>query len=330
MKKSLISASLLLISTSLIYGNNNDHSSIQNTSDRSIDTSVSTYKTISLTTKSGATLQGNKNGLKIFNNTTSFNVPIFKSNNDLDIYALAEQSDGKIIIGGNFDTVDGYKIKDLVRLNLDGSVDKSFISNYSGFNGAVYALKILQDDSILVGGYFTELGAKKVSKGFVKLTDDGSIDTTYSELNTYMVSIVNDIKTINNKIFLAGTFIKNKNEDNQQAILSIDESGELNKEFSKNVQNIEGEAFKIATQNTSLVLAGDLSVKDNDALLNIIKMDTSGHIDSNFSVPDIQGFIFDAKYKNDTLIIGGELVIKNKSGLTKKTNTALVNTKKGR
>lgn len=316
MKKSLIYTSLLCLSINLIYANNSNTTSNTNMN----NTSTVVSKTISLITQSGAMIKATKDGLKVFNNTTLFNVPLFKSSNDLNIYALAEQSDGKIIVGGNFNIVNGYKIKDIVRLKLDGSVDKSFMQNYSGFNGAVYALEILQDDSILVGGYFTELGDENISKGFVKLANDGSIDTKYSELNAYLISIVNDIKIMNNKIFLAGTFIKNKNEDNQQAIMSIFESGEIDKKFSKNVHSIEGDGFKLSLKNTSLFLAGDISVKGNPTLSCIIKMNTIGNIDSSFSVSNLDGLAIDIENKNDKLIIAGELEIKDKKGHIREIN----------
>ena len=124
MKKSLIYTSLLLIGTNLIHANSSHNTSTSNVSNIS--------STTSLTTKAGIIFQGNQNGLKILNNITLLKQPIFKSNTNLNIYALAEQSDGKIIVGGDFDTVNGYKVKDIVRLNLDGSVDKG-ASNVSYF-----------------------------------------------------------------------------------------------------------------------------------------------------------------------------------------------------
>ena len=316
MKKITIATSLLMCT--LINANN-----VQKT-----EVVPDTYKTTSLTTKNGLILQGNQKGLIIkgHDNHQSFKLPIIKAKTNLHIYALAEQSDGKIIIGGNFDTVNGYKTKDIVRLNLDGSVDKGFMSDYNGFNGEVYDLEVLDDNSILVGGYFTELGDNKISKGLVKLTDDGDIDLRYDTLNKFIVSIVNDINIINNKIYLAGTFMQNKTKQN--AILAIDKSGNMDTTFNTKTNKIEGDGYKIIRKENSLILLGTMNVKNNDKLSDVIKINANGEIDKNFFVSNLQGFVFDGKQQNNKLIINGELAVKNNKGIVKEVHTAILNTKK--
>lgn len=265
-----------------------------------------------LTIQDGSTLQGGKNGLKIVNNGV-FNVPTFRSKKNVSIYALAEQPDGKILVGGNFESVNGHRAKDIVRLNSDGSVDKLFMPEANGFNGEVYDIEILKDGTILVGGYFTELN-NEVSKGFITLTKNGLINTEYDELNNFQVSIVNDIKVVQGNIFLSGTFIGDDNI--QRAILSADYFGNLNTKFNKKTSIIRGEGFKIDTQNNSLVMAGDINVENDDTLSNVIKMDLKGTVDKNFSIPNLDGFIFDVKSNKNSLLIGGSMLVKNnKAGI---------------
>ena len=72
-----------------------------------------------------------------------------------EVRALAVQSDGKIIIGGDFTTVAGVSRNYIARLNSDGSLDESFNPNA---NGAVYVIVVLNDGGILVGGNFTSIG----------------------------------------------------------------------------------------------------------------------------------------------------------------------------
>jgi len=64
----------------------------------------------------------------------------------------ALQSDGKILIGGIGKTADSPRIS---RLNADGTRDFSFNSCGIGANDKVAAIKILPDNKILIGGYFT-------------------------------------------------------------------------------------------------------------------------------------------------------------------------------
>jgi uncharacterized delta-60 repeat protein len=92
------------------------------------------------------------------------------------VYALAVQSDGKILVGGSF----GSKI---ARLNTDGSLDTTFNWNNNGADKAVAAIAIQADDQILIGGLFTTYSDSSVhsSPGLARLNyTDGSFDPTFS------------------------------------------------------------------------------------------------------------------------------------------------------
>src|SRR5688572_27211196 len=87
-------------------------------------------------------------------------VDAFDPGANADVYALAVQPDGKILVGGNFTSIGGggtgtVTRHRLARLDPDGSVDTSF---NPGANGIVAALALQPDGKILVGGLFTGLG----------------------------------------------------------------------------------------------------------------------------------------------------------------------------
>src|SRR5262245_56218437 len=69
------------------------------------------------------------------------------------VYAVVVQTDGRMVIGGNFDTVNGVSRQSLARLNSDGSLDTSFTTPVStGAGNLVRALALQADSKILVGG----------------------------------------------------------------------------------------------------------------------------------------------------------------------------------
>ncbi|HEY2951181.1 MAG TPA: delta-60 repeat domain-containing protein, partial [Verrucomicrobiae bacterium] len=74
-----------------------------------------------------------------------------------DAYSLAVQVDGRIIVGGNFNTLGGQSSTNIGRLNLDGSLDPTF---HAGASGSVYSLAISADGKILVGGAFSSLAGQ--------------------------------------------------------------------------------------------------------------------------------------------------------------------------
>ena len=67
------------------------------------------------------------------------------------VHATAVQPDGKLLIGGSFNSVLGVSRNNIARLNTDGTLDTGFDPNA---NGRVYSIAVQADGKILVGGFF--------------------------------------------------------------------------------------------------------------------------------------------------------------------------------
>lgn len=79
---------------------------------------------------------------------------------NLWVLAIALQSDGKLVLGGDFSTFAGVARNHLARLNTDGSLDTCFnpgngSSSYSG--SYVGTLALQGDGNLLIGGEFTTI-----------------------------------------------------------------------------------------------------------------------------------------------------------------------------
>ena len=92
--------------------------------------------------------------------------------------AIWIQSDGKIVVGGQFTTFSGVSSNRIVRINADGTRDASFVVGW-GFDGIVNTLAIQNDGKIVVGGSFTTYSGQ-VAKRIARLNSDGSLDTWFS------------------------------------------------------------------------------------------------------------------------------------------------------
>jgi uncharacterized delta-60 repeat protein len=75
---------------------------------------------------------------------------------DGTVFAVAVQPDSKVVIGGAFTNVNGYARVRIARLNADGSLDPQFDPG-RGADNTVYALKLLADGKVLLGGSFNTL-----------------------------------------------------------------------------------------------------------------------------------------------------------------------------
>ncbi|MBU1878290.1 MAG: delta-60 repeat domain-containing protein, partial [Chloroflexi bacterium] len=72
---------------------------------------------------------------------------------DNDILAVALQADGKVLVGGNFTTMNTLAYNRIARLHADGAVDTSFDPG-TGADNRVRAVAVQTDGKILIGGSF--------------------------------------------------------------------------------------------------------------------------------------------------------------------------------
>ncbi|NRT16272.1 putative delta-60 repeat protein [Flavobacterium sp. 28A] len=108
---------------------------------------------------------------------------------DKNVYTLALQSDGKIIVGGIFQNFNGVLIKRLLRLTTNGSLDTSFISGTGLSNGTVRSLLVQPDDRILIGGTFTGKYDGYPVKRLARLLANGTYDSSFFvDLNNTLYS----------------------------------------------------------------------------------------------------------------------------------------------
>ena len=122
------------------------------------------------------------------------------------VNSLALQTDGKVVIGGIFDTVSGQTRISLARLNGDGTLDAAFVPpTISGTFTNVAAIAIQSDGKILIGGVFTTIGGQ--SRSLARLNTDGSLDSTYQNTNfsgNYQIARI--FIQPDGKVFLDGFF----------------------------------------------------------------------------------------------------------------------------
>lgn len=86
--------------------------------------------------------------------------------------ALCGQSDGKMLVGGNF-LNPGPR---LLRLGTDGQVDGSFQADV---NGEVTGLLVVPDGDIILAGNFSQVNGQPRG-GLARIHSDGSLDESYS------------------------------------------------------------------------------------------------------------------------------------------------------
>lgn len=109
------------------------------------------------------------------------------------VYALSVQPDGKIICGGDFTTFNGVNRVGSSRLNTDGSLDVSFVSN--GYSPQSI---FIQPDGKIIFGQLSSAGGN----GFIRrVNPNGTLDATFNagigfNGSVYSLSLQSDGKII--------------------------------------------------------------------------------------------------------------------------------------
>src|ERR1041385_9321651 len=81
----------------------------------------------------------------------------FEAQIDNPIYAMSELPDGKILVGGQFNSFNGVARTNLARLNADGTLDNAFTLIA---NDGVLAWAALTNGQIVIGGSFTNFAGQ--------------------------------------------------------------------------------------------------------------------------------------------------------------------------
>lgn len=153
------------------------------------------------------------------------------------------QSNGKIIVGGQFTVFNGHTVNRITRLNSDGTWDATFNTGGTSSNGSVYAINVLSNDKILIGGNLNTFNG--VSTGYMmRLNADGTLDTSF---NSGGVGAVGEIDALfvqpNGKIIVEGTAFTKYNGVTVNYIARLNEDGTLDSSFNS------GTGFNAGTTN---------------------------------------------------------------------------------
>ena len=197
------------------------------------------------------------------------------------VRALAVQKDGKILAGGNFLTYNGISRKALVRINADGSIDKSFnVGN--GFDAPVFSIALQPDGKILVGGNFTMYnGVSRVR--IARLHANGTLDTSFNPGSGFNQWVSAMVVQSNGRI-LVGGFFSTYNGNTSLRMARLLGNGTFDASFSTGTNGFQSEVTSILKQaDGKIIAAGHFTNYKGTLRVRIARLDTSGNLDLTFN-----------------------------------------------
>ncbi|MGW8184632.1 MAG: Ig-like domain-containing protein [Candidatus Moraniibacteriota bacterium] len=227
------------------------------------------------------------------------------------VFSLALQTDGKILVGGYFRWYNGFEKLSLVRLNIDGTLDHSFMGRVDwndDSTGEVYSIVIQPDGKILVGGYFNRCSGA-IRNNIARLNADGSIDTTFI-VNDPILEDTYDLESMalqpDGKIIVGGGFCYYNAYYGRDIcnVLRLNADGSLDTTFNADDSGyIYRNVYSVAVQTDGKILVGgylDYNIVRN----NIIRLNADGSRDNTFNaVSGANNDVYDIKIQPDGKII---------------------------
>ncbi|HEX4823961.1 MAG TPA: immunoglobulin domain-containing protein [Candidatus Polarisedimenticolaceae bacterium] len=226
------------------------------------------------------------------------------------VRALAVQPDGRAIVGGLLQTVDGVPRGRIARLDVDGNLDKTFANGMTGaveFAASIEAAALQADGKIVVGGYFASMNGVP-RYGIARLNADGSVDTTFqngmsgTDYAVYAVALQPD-----GKILIGGAFTL-VNGEARGRVARLNADGSLDESFVDPMvgPGSLGSVWDLVLMSDGrVVIGGSFERVENANTKYVARLNPDGHRDITFliSIPNFQRSFSDLAVQPDGRIV---------------------------
>src|SRR5690606_18597760 len=200
------------------------------------------------------------------------------------VYSLIEDSNGKYLIGGTFETYQGVSANRIIRLNQDGSRDNTFNigSGFNTINTTVYSLIEDSNGKYLIGGIF-ETYQGVTSNNIIRLNQDGSRDNTFNIGTGFNSGILSLIENSNGKYLIGGVF-ETYQGVSANRIIRLNQDGSRDNTFNI-VTGFNSSILSLIHDSIVIYLIGGVFETYQGVSANrIIRLNQDGSRDNTFNI----------------------------------------------
>jgi len=228
------------------------------------------------------------------------------------------QSDGKILIGGNFTTYNGTPTNNIARLNSNGTIDTTFQTGL-GANTDVLTINVLPSGKILICGYFTSYDGTAVNR-IARLNADGSLDTSFLigtgiEGTGSWIGILTSIVQPDGKIVLGGNF-DSYNGTICSHLTRLNSNGTVDAFFLSGLTTLVGGGnvtSSVLQPDGKIIIGGPFTSYNGTGIQRLARIQSNGFLDNSFTAtsgPDMSVYEM-ALQQDGKLLIGGAFTLYN-------------------
>lgn len=206
------------------------------------------------------------------------------------VQTLAVQSNGKLLVGGAFTTINGQVRSRLARLEADAGFDPTFQA--VELNGTVVSVAALPGGKILIGGNFTQVrqasdpvGSYTTRNGIAQLNANGSLDFAFNPnalANGGQGNVFRILPLSSGKILVGGHFT-NIGSAGRSKIARLNATGSVDTSFNAGAINTADYVWNLAEQpDGKLLVSGGFTQIAGVPRNNVARLHADGAIDGSF------------------------------------------------
>jgi uncharacterized delta-60 repeat protein len=216
------------------------------------------------------------------------------------IYCSLIDSQGRILVGGGFTSVNGQSRSNIVRLLPDGQIDPTFETHV---NGSVQVISANRN-RIAISGYFTSVSGVALTR-LACLNFDGSVVDTFVPKQSpepYPVFFSAAIDTSNRVLFVRGRELIRLNPDG---------SHDTNFHVKVGPRTIDSIATVKLLPDGRIVIGGEYTEIDLFVAKHVSRLFEDGSVDTTFNASGqlLGSYIRELEpLANDELYVGGSVV----------------------
>lgn len=197
------------------------------------------------------------------------------------IASVAVTAGNRVLVGGDFTTVNDQPRSGLARLLSNGALDTTFDPTALG-SGTINGIWPQPDGKILVAGYFSELGSYRV----IRLLSNGSMDSTWVLPKTYGFEF-NAVASAGAGYLVGGRL--SLNGGGGTALLKTTGVGAVDSTFAARLERPGGVETLEPQPDGKLLIGGAFTSVNGTPRSNLARLNHDGSLDATFAETKVHG-----------------------------------------
>lgn len=194
-----------------------------------------------------------------------------------EVTSLAVDAEGRILMTGWFTNVGNH----IARRHPTGEHDGTFNSG-SGADSLIQTATVLDDGTIMIGGYFSQYDGQN-RPGIARLLPDGAVDTTFDPGAGFNDNVVRILPVAGGKYVVAGWFNQVQGAD-IQGLARLNANGTLDTSFGigGGADRVVADALVLA--DGRIVAGGNFTTFNGESRNRLVFLNADGSFDTSSNI----------------------------------------------